>query len=89
MDDESTTPPAPQEEQAALEVHTLERGPGEEADVCGLAAGLSRDNLCSLVCDPEAFQVRLLDDGMSGGRCYQFRCELAADRVVSVGMCLP
>lgn len=67
----------------------VERGPAVEADICGLAAGLSRDNVCSLVCDPEGFQARLLDDGMSGGRCYQFRCELGEGTVVSVGMCLP
>ena len=64
----------------------VERAPGLEADLCGLAAGLSRDNVCSLVCDPEGFQV---DDGMSGGRCYQIRCEMGPGAVVSVGVCLP
>lgn len=90
-DDESSPPPAAFEEQAVLEVDTVERGPDAEAaaDICGLAAGLSRDNVCSLVCDPEGFQARLIDDGMSGGRCYQFRCDLGADTVISVGMCLP
>jgi hypothetical protein len=89
VDDESTTPPTPLEEQAVLELDVVERGPAVEADICGLAAALSRDNVCSLVCDPEGFQARLLHDGMSGGRCYQIRCELGADTVVSVGMCLP
>jgi hypothetical protein len=89
VDEQSTPPPTPLDEQAVLEVDTVERGPDVEADLCGLAAGLSRDNVCSLLCDPEGFQARLLDDGMSGGRCYQFRCDLGADTVVSVGMCLP
>ena len=89
MDDESTPPPAPHEERGVLELDIVERGPDLDADVCGLAAGLSRDNVCSLVCDPERFQARLLDAGMCGGRCYQYRCELGADTVVSVGMCLP
>ena len=92
VEEQSTAPPAPTgsgDEQAQLEVDTLERGTAVEADICGLAEGLSRDNVCSLVCDPEGFQARLVDDGMSGGRCYQFRCDLGADTVVSVGMCLP
>lgn len=72
-----------------LEVDVLERGPDLEADICSLAADLSRDNVCSLVCDPEGFQARLVSDGMSSGRCYQFRCDLGAGTVVSVGMCLP
>jgi len=77
------------EEQGRLDLETVERGTAEEADVCGLASDLSRDNVCSLLCDPEGFQARLLHDGMSGGRCYQFRCDLGADTVVSIGMCLP
>jgi len=89
VDDDSTPPPAPFEEQAQLDVESIERGAAEEADVCGLAAGLSRDDVCSLVCDPEGFQARLLDAGMRGGRCYQFRCDLGAGTVLSVGMCLP
>ncbi len=89
VDEESTSPPAALEEQAVLEVDTVELGPDVEADICGLAESLSRDNVCSLVCDPEGFQARLVDDGMSGGRCYQFRCDLGADTVISVGMCLP
>ncbi len=89
VDDESTTQPAPLEEQGVLEVDIVERGPHLEADICGLAADLARDNVCSLVCDPEGFKARLIDGGMSGGRCYQIRCDLGADTVVSVGMCLP
>ena len=89
--DESTAPPAPPGsiEQQVLELDLVERGPAVEADICGLAAGLARDNVCSLVCDPQGFQARLIDDGMSGGRCYQFRCDLGEGTVVSVGMCLP
>lgn len=92
VDAESTGPQVEQdelEEQGRLDIESVERGRLEEADICGLASDLSRDNLCSLVCDPEGFQARLLHDGMSGGRCYQFRCDLGADTVISVGMCLP
>jgi len=89
VDDESTASPAPLEAQAQLAVETVERGVTEEADLCDLAAGLARDNVCSLLCDPDGFQARLVGDGMSGGRCYQYRCDLGEGTVVSVGMCLP
>ena len=61
----------------------------DEVDICGLAIELPRDNACSLICEPDAFAARLVDDGMSRGRCYQLRCELSTDTAVSVGICLP
>ena len=45
--------------------------------------------VCALVCDPDAFKARLLDDGMAPGNCYQLRCDLAPDMSVTVGVCLP
>jgi hypothetical protein len=61
---------------------------GTAPDLCDLATELPRDNACSLLCDPERFAARLVDDGMSGGRCYQLRCELPGT-TVSVGICIP
>lgn len=70
-------------------------GPGKgDADtdttaICDAAAALPEADPCSLVCDPDAFKARLVDDGMAGGHCYQFRCALTADMSVTVGVCLP
>lgn len=61
----------------------------EAADVCSLANELASDNVCSLLCAPDEFVARLIDGGTAGGRCYQWRCELAHDIVVNVGVCIP
>jgi len=60
-----------------------------QTDVCDLAAELSRDNVCSLVCDPDQFAARLLSGGTPSGRCYEWRCEMAYGVTVNVGVCLP
>lgn len=60
-----------------------------QTDVCDLATQLSRDNVCSLVCEPDQFAARLIDGGTPGGACYQWRCELAYGVTVNVGVCLP
>jgi hypothetical protein len=60
-----------------------------EPDICGLAAALPAEDICSLACDPEAFADRLVTDGTVGGRCLQFYCQLAPDVSVWVGACLP
>ncbi|MDQ3368426.1 MAG: hypothetical protein M3680_23620 [Myxococcota bacterium] len=74
----------------AVDVQQLERADSSEAAaVCTLAAALPVDDLCSMVCDPDAFAARLVDDGMATGNCYQFRCSLSADVTVTVGVCLP
>jgi len=65
----------------------VEPMPGEP-DVCGLAAELPSDNICSLVCDPDAMKERLLADGTAQGTCYEMRCELPG-LTVQVGVCLP
>ena len=62
---------------------------GDPAAICAAAAALPEDDLCALVCDPDAFKARLLDDGMTPGNCYQLRCDLAPDMSVTVGVCLP
>ena len=64
-------------------------GDPDTAAICAAAAELPASDPCSLVCDADAFEQRLLDDGMAGGACYQLRCELRADMTVSVGVCLP
>lgn len=61
--------------------------PGEP-DVCGLAAELPTDNICSLVCDPDAMKDRLLAQGTAQGTCYELLCALPG-LTVQVGVCLP
>lgn len=77
---------------ATLDLESVELAPdAEEAgrDVCELATELAADNVCSLICDPDGFIARLIDGGTTGGRCYQWRCELAYGITVNVGVCLP
>jgi len=57
--------------------------------ICAAASELPAGELCSLVCDPDAFKARLLDGGMKGGNCYQVRCTLSPEMSVTVGVCLP
>jgi hypothetical protein len=73
---------------AGLTSFAVSSSRSDEVDICSLAAELPGDNACSLVCDPDAFQARLVDDGMAGGRCYQVRCQLTESTSVSVGVCL-
>ena len=58
-------------------------------DVCELAAQLPADDICSLVCDPEAMAAQLVADGSDRGACYQLSCTLPGDQQVLVGVCLP
>lgn len=69
---------------AMLEVEPL---PGEP-DICGLAAELPTDNICSLVCDPDAIKERLISEGTAQGTCYEMLCALPG-LTVQVGVCLP
>ncbi len=59
------------------------------AGLCAAANELPTSELCSLVCDADAFKARLVDDGMKTGNCYQVRCTLAPEMSVTVGVCLP
>jgi hypothetical protein len=57
-------------------------------DVCALASELPGDNICSLICDPDAMEAQLVAEGTPAGTCYEMRCAL--DGVtVTVGVCLP
>ena len=67
----------------------LEEAGVTEEQICAAAAALPSSDVCSLVCDPDAFRSRLKDDGMKSGTCYQFRCNLTAEMSVTVGVCLP
>ena len=60
----------------------------EPLDVCGLAAELPSDNICSLVCDPDAIAQRLIAQGSKQGTCYEMLCALPG-LTVQVGVCLP
>ena len=72
----------------AVPEHELEETGVTEEQVCAAAAELPASDVCSLVCDPDAFRARLQDSGMKPGACYQFRCELTATMSVNVGVCL-
>jgi hypothetical protein len=60
-----------------------------DVDVCGLASELDTNNVCSLICDPDAMADFLTAEGVTGGKCIQLRCELPGIAPVSVGVCLP
>ncbi len=62
---------------------------GDTTAICNAAAALPEGERCALVCDPEALEARLVEDGMEPGNCYQLRCDLAPDLSVTVGVCLP
>lgn len=64
--------------------HGLEAG----ADPCTLAAELPPDDLCSLICDPDALRQALIDQGRAAGVCYELACSLDDSTQVSVGVCL-
>jgi hypothetical protein len=57
-------------------------------DLCALAATLPPENICSLLCDPDAIEARMIDQGQQQGVCYEFLCALPGVSV-SVGVCLP
>jgi len=59
-------------------------GPG----VCELAAQLAADDICSLVCDPDAMAAALAAEGEPSGQCIELRCALTATDAVDVGVCL-
>ena len=63
--------------------------PSDELDVCALAAALPADDICSLICDPQAMAAQLAADGGDTGACYQLRCDLTETEHVLVGVCLP
>ena len=78
-------------EKASAGVST--RAPGQPApeaiDVCALAAQLDADNVCSLMCDPDAMAEQLAAGGMASGTCVELLCALPEAQSVTVGVCLP
>ena len=60
----------------------------DEIDLCGLASQLGTDNVCSLICDPDAMADFLVAEGVAGGKCVQLRCELPGIPPLYVGVCL-
>lgn len=62
----------------------------DELDLCALASELDTDNVCSLICDPDAMANFLVAEGVSGGKCVQLRCQLpGVENALFVGVCLP
>ena len=70
----------------AVDIATIDQTPAR--DVCALAAGLPADNICSMVCDPDAMKDALRAAGDPDGRCYEFDCTLTDGSSVFVGVCL-
>lgn len=60
----------------------------DEVDLCALANELDTDNVCSLICDPDAMADFLLAEGMAGGQCIQLRCQLPGLDPIFVGVCI-
>ncbi len=87
-DDDTTVPTTTTHDVAAADSATLIEQ-DTTGTLCALASDLPSTDVCSLVCDPDGFKARLLDDGMTGGNCYQFRCNLSPEVTVTVGVCLP
>jgi hypothetical protein len=58
-------------------------------DICAEATGLATDDICSLMCDPDAMKARLVEEGTQTGVCYEFSCPLPDGTLISVGVCLP
>ncbi len=67
---------------AELEVGT------QDPDLCALADALPADDLCSLVCDPDALREAMLDAGAVSGKCYLMFCQMSETVHASVGVCL-
>ncbi len=66
---------------------TQDNRPGGH-DLCALAAELSSDNICALICDPDAMKAELTRDGMPSGTCYEFSCVMTDGTTATVGVCL-
>lgn len=56
--------------------------------ICVLAAGLPPENVCSLICDPDAMEAAMRARGDQTGRCYEFDCVMPDSSSVYVGVCL-
>jgi hypothetical protein len=83
--DESVTAPTDHHEDVT-DVELVDQH--NDSQLCGMAAALPSTDICSLMCDPDAFEARLVDNGMKTGNCYQIRCTLSPEMSVTVGVCL-
>lgn len=85
-----TEGPPPVEITTEVQVHTAsDDGKGDGAlDVCALAAELPSDDICSLICDPDALAAEMEASGSEPGKCYQLYCMLPEEHHVLVGVCL-
>lgn len=84
-------PEAPQPARQAepeLDIKVMSSG-ADTVDICGLAAALPADDICSLACDPDAMKAQMIADGNETGTCYQLYCSLTDTQHVLVGVCLP
>lgn len=62
---------------------------GDAPSLCEQANELARDNVCSLMCDPDQMAARLVENGTVGGRCVELHCVLNSGDSVNVGVCIP
>jgi hypothetical protein len=76
-------------DKASAGVSTRTPGQPEPVDICALAAQLDPDNVCSLMCDPDAMAEQLAAGGMASGTCVELLCALPEAQSVTVGVCLP
>jgi len=72
----------------AVDTATTSQDAEVPPQVCELAAGLPPENLCSLICDPDALKAAMRLRGDVIGRCYEFDCVMPDSSRVSVGICL-
>jgi hypothetical protein len=78
--------PRPTTVERGVQINVIESS--SDVDVCALASQLPSTDVCSLMCDPDAMEARLIDDGMTTGRCYEFYCSFTEAQYVLVGVCL-
>jgi hypothetical protein len=82
-------PPAVQLLSDSTPAQMSDSAPADDAvDVCALAAALPADDICSLVCDPDALEAQLAADGSEPGTCIQLYCQLTDTVHVLAGVCI-
>ena len=93
VDDDTTQPPVPSTTRDEADIQRtsikVDAPEVDTSELCALAADLPPTDNCSLICDPDGFKARLIEEGMKTGTCYQLRCTLSPEVTVSVGVCLP
>ena len=74
---------------SAQDLDQLDLDTNAGPDLCAQAATLPAEDVCSLICDPDAVANFLVAEGMRSGACYQLRCSIpGVDNAVNVGVCL-